>query len=135
MKHNLTLENTKSWTWFDLYRHAYGLSDEEVEEMYGTREELSEISNYFADLLDNGIKIAELEYANFESMPDWAEVGFNRIESQVLVDALEELNADFTGGDIDAEVSLDNFEARYDSTPEAVFSEIVQIVENQMNRE
>lgn len=137
MKHNLTLENCRERNWFEYYKTVNDwYSDEEIISAYGTPEELSETANYYADLCDNGVKIAELNFANFEGMGDWAELGVAFIESEDLKDALRKAGYEEDDGDglENAEFcKLDIGPAIYGKHAEEVLTPFVKELETIMN--
>ena len=130
--HKLSTSNERSRTWFDYYIDTTGGSEEDIEDTYGTREELSGESNYYADLLDNGKKIAELEIANFEGDGSWASLGIKNITSKPLVNALERLDYE-TNSDIGAQYGKEIGGTVYGKEPRDVFSKFVSEIEHSMN--
>ena len=132
-KHNLTLGNQKVDTWFDYYIKVDHTDENTVKEIYGSREELKDESNYYADLLDNGNKIAELELANFEGVGDFSVFGIRNITSDDLVKALETLGYE-TELDIEAEFGKTLGKLQYGKTADEVFMPFVKEIERVMNR-
>ena len=132
-KHNLTLGNQKVDTWFDYYIKVDHTDEDTVKEIYGSREELKDESNYYADLLDNGNKIAELELANFEGVGDFSVFGIRNITSDDLVKALETLCYE-TELDIEAEFGKTLGKLQYGKTADEVFMPFVKEIERVMNR-
>jgi len=137
--HKLTLDNCKLESIFEMYIRYEGMTEEEVEELYGTREELSDTINYYADLLLDGEKVAELNYANFEGNGDWAELDVHDITSDLLEDTLlklgyqeDVLDVNFTDHDLGR--YDDDLKAEWNSTCEEVFKPFLKEVENAMNR-
>lgn len=133
--HKLHLENARVRDWFEYYKDIHDWSDEEIIKSYGTKEELSGEANYYAELYDNDKKIAELNFANFEGIGSWAELGVSFIESDELKNALRKIGYEEDDGDglENAEFVLYVRDAVYDSTAEEVLEKYVKEIEDEMN--
>ena len=134
-KHNLSLKHKFKQNWFNYYKDFCDLTDKEVEQEYGTKEELSDTATYLADLYDNNKKIARIMYANFEGMGDWAELGIDVFSSDDLINSLNKLGYDKSGVDLNTDYTLykPEMKAIYNKEVDEVLMPYIKAIEDVMN--